>query len=348
MKRVTIQDVARACNVSPSTVSLILNNKGSNFSKQTQDKVIETARRMNYRPNLLAVSLQSGSIKTIGVLVPDLHDSYYSAYVKQIERQAFSHGYNTMVGSSDFKVANEILYINSYIQNNLNGILLIKSDISQSLSQELLLEELLESSPIPIIKIDRDAESVRGPLFAVDHEYGGYLGTKYLLDLGHRRIGFVTESKTLSSTQHKINGIMKCLREHDVTPDSKLFYEGSSSIVSGTKAYHHFTSLGITAVFAFSDTLALGYYRTARENSVLIPRECSLLGFNNSLIGQHIDIPLSTIDLPVRDVSRDAVEWLIKRKSKTAKADGNENGSYLYRPELVVRKSTAPPKSREY
>lgn len=349
MKRVTIQDVARACNVSPSTVSLILNKKGENFSKQTQDKVLETARRMNYLPNMLAVSLQAGTTKTIGVLVPDIQYSVYSAYIKQIEQHAFAHGYNTMVGSSNDRVSDEIFYINSFIQKHLNGIVLIKSGISQSASQELLLEELLDNTPIRIVKIDRDAESVKGPLLSVDYERGGYMGTKYLLDLGHRRIGFITESISTSSTQNKIKGIMKCLREHNVTPNARDFFDERSAHVSANKSYRYFENTDVTAIFALSDALALSFYHTARENKKKIPSDYSLLGFNNSIIGEYIDTPLSTIALPVGDIARDAVERIIRPSDKDGTANQKQENSYHYfRPELIIRQSTAPPNIPTY
>lgn len=337
MKRVTISDIASACNVSTSTVSLILNNKADSFSEETRKRVLETAAHLNYKTSPMR---ESEGNKRLALLLPEFQDYLNIRLLNEIEKQAFHSGYSLILGNSNLSVVNEIFYINIFSKQKVNGIFMLKSEISQSVIQERLLREAIHITDIPLIKLVRDIPSIRAPFYEFDDEFGAFIGTKYLLDLGHRKIGFLTESHSLSTTQHKITGVTNCLTQFNLPLDTTFFYEGFSSINSGKRAYDYFENRGITAIFSFTDIMALGYYKIARERNKVIPKDISLLGYGDSPCCEYLDTPLSTISLPAKAMAKDAVAEIIALKSNQIPMDFTKA---QFKPALIIRESTAPP-----
>lgn len=342
--RVTIRDIAQAVGCSTTAVSLVMNGKGKSISAQTADAIQEAAKRLNYHPNKLASHLVTKKSNIIGLIQPDNCNLFFASVLKCVEQQADQLGYRVICGNSNNSSKRDCDYINTFISYCVDGILIVKSD-SSSKEDSLRLKELIRSVPVPVVAIDRKISDVPVPTYTVDNCMGGYLATKYLLQQGHRRIGYYTYPLRVYTAAERLRGYRTALEEYGVAYDPALVLEldstdafGGGDFSSREAQVQAYLRGDITAVFAHNDTLAYELYKYAQRGGIRIPEDISITGFDNLSFSPIITPALTTVHQPFTEIVDGAIHRLIHAIEAGA-ANAEPADEICYEPWLIERDS---------
>ena len=334
--RVTIKDVAKHAGVSPATVSLALNYPDSAISKETRERIKNVVHDLGYRPNRLAASLATKKTNTIGLIVPDNSNFFIVAYSNCIEHVMREYGYTMILGNSDDSVEKTLQYLYDFSDRGVDAIILTQS-IFKDTEDTRLCMDAVNSLQVPVALVDRFPKDHISASVQVNDFLGGYLAFKHLLDLGHRRIGIVSGEMYMYCCTERLDGCKAALSEYGIPYDASLLYEGNFQIESGIKALPYLLGKSVTAIFAFNDMSAYGLYKEARNYSLKIPEDISVVGFDDLLFSDVIYPPLTTVVYPVNEVAVSVVERLVKL-IQTGSVDTSE--PIIFDPTLKVRGST--------
>ena len=201
--RVTLKDIAKATGLSVTTVSLVLNNKESRLSEETRKKVFETAQRLGYRSNQMAIDLQKGSSSTLGLIVPDISNDFYSTFSKGVEEICRKNNWTLILNNSDNLISREIEYIDFLYRKNVDGIILASAPDDAELANQSL--KSLANLKIPHVILDFTGTD-KGNVVAGDHFVGGFQATEHLIKLGHKKIACLTGPLFLEGVKSKLRG----------------------------------------------------------------------------------------------------------------------------------------------
>lgn len=338
----TIRDIARAAGVSVTTVSLVLRGKECRISEETRAKVQQTAREMHYVPNQVAVSLVTKKTNTIGLVYSDMLNPFYAEMAAGLERSAHLHDYGLLICNCDEQVERCIDNISLLESRCIDGFVLQPPEtINASPSRLHALQEKLKACTTPYVILDRAIHDVYHDYVAADHQLGGRLAAEHLVRLGHTRIGCITGSLSDYGSKRRLAGYREVLEAHGIPYDPSLVYEGLYQIESGYRGTCELLKKDITAIFAFSDLIAVGVQRAATEFGISIPHDLSLVGYDDSSIAPLCSVPLTTIRQPIELLGRQACEILLARIQNPAK----EHVDYFYPPALIQRSSCSLPRA---
>lgn len=226
-----------------------------------------------------------------------------------------------------------------FVDRRVDGIIYAKSTTLNCENDRDCIR-FIQKATTPIIAVDRVVEDSSVSSIVLDHFQGGYLAARHLLQLGHTRIGCYTGPHSLNSSQERLSGCKFAFAEHNIPFDDSLVYEGTYQIGCEQSALAYFLNKGATAIFAFNDIMAYGIYREARQANLSIPKELSVVGFDDTFFSEIIQPSLTTVRQPIRQMGECVVETLLKAIQKGA---GPEKHNYVFKPELIVRESTASP-----
>ena len=328
MKQVTIKDVARAAGVSYSTVSRSLSGSPE-ISEKTRNRVLQLCKEMNYTADAVARSMVMKSTKLLGLIVTDISNPFMSELAYHIDSQVRARGYNIVLCNSTRSLEQERALFELMISRKVDGIILFPAESESYHTLEGLLPR------IPTIFVGENLRDVPESFVTVDNYRGAYMGVEYLYSLGHRRILYLGKRK--GSTTHKLRseGYQDACRNLGLTPRYLNNTFPSTSIKHGYLLAQQLFSrpLEETAVFAATDTNALGVLQAAEEKGIRIPEDLSLLGFDNIRDSGLPRIGLTTIDQPKKLLAAMAVESLLDKIE-------NELAGYTHRvltPSLVER-----------
>lgn len=334
--RTTVKDVAKAVGLSTTTVSLVLNNKPNRIPKATREIVLKAAKDLHYRPNHIAVSMVTKKTHTIGLILPDISNLYFSELAKVIEEQFHKYGYNVLYGNTNGTLEHDFEYLNLFIDRSVDAIIMT---VSSNYSEKELksLHEIAEMNNVPIMMVDRTLDDPRFMSVLLDQKLGGYLATNYLINLGHRRIACITGPKNLRISIERLEGYKSALQDAGLPFDPALVSEGDFSVDSGVQALPYILGQNATAVFSLNDMMAIGIYRECRRYHLSIPQDLSIVGFDDIFIDEFLEPPLSTIAQPVVEIGEYAV------KKMMTVLEGEEDAScadtMIFKPALKVRGS---------
>lgn len=337
----TIRDIAQAANVSASTVSLVLRGKENRISEETKLRVRQIAEQMHYVPNQVAVSLVTKKTHTIGLIYADMLNPFYSELAVGVERNARLHDYSLLICNCDGQVQRCVNNIDLLEGKRIDGFILQPPETINAIPEQLhALQEKLNSCDTPYVILDRAIHDVYHDYIAADHQLGGSLATDYLIRLGHTRIGCITGSLTDYGSKHRLAGYKEVLSSHGIAFDPSLIYEGLYLIETGYQGAMELFKQNVTAIFAFSDQIALGVQRAASECGISIPDDLSLVGYDDSSIAHLCSVPLTTIHQPTELLGRRACELLIDRINEPKRP----HQDYRYPPTLIQRSSCTLPR----
>lgn len=339
MKRATIKDVAQAAGYSIATVSLVLNNKRARIPKTTCDSIIKAARELHYRPNQLAVSMITKQSKVLGLIIPDNSNEFFAELSKSIERAAQAAGYGLIYGNSANDSQRDLAYMKMFADRQVDGIIFAKS-AEMLYGDDQKTAAYIRDSSIPFVTVDRNIPGSGVCSVNVDHFQGGYLATRHLLGLGHRRIGAFTGPRDMASSSERLAGYRAALAEQGVPYREELVVEGNYQLGGERRALCQFLNEGASAIFSFNDLMAFGLYREIRAAHLSIPGDLSLMGFDNVSFGDLVDPPLTTISQPVAEIGTSVVGTLLELIERRVLPPEKRN--QVFEPHLVVRGSTAP------
>jgi len=326
--------------ISHTTVSLILNNKATRIPESTKELVLRTAKELNYRPNQLAISLLKKKTKTLGLLIPDINNAFFSNLAKGVENEAHKYGWTLILCNTDNHYERDLEYINLLSSKGVEGILYCMAS-DTNLKKFVNVKSLFESLNIPFVMIDRtfDISSINST--KIDHRFGGYIATEHLISLGHTKIACITGPLHLEDSNNRLLGYKDALNKHGIPFDDSLIYSGNYQMSSGMQGVQNLRNKDYTAIFAFNDLMAFGVYKMLKQLGKRIPNDISVIGYDDISFSEMLDVPLTTINQPINRAGKLAVRHLIDSiESKTTFVK-----IPVFSPKLVIRESTAPPKS---
>lgn len=329
--KVTIRDLAKAAGVSVTTVSQILNGKGQRFSQATQQRVLELRDQMNYVPDFNARNLIMRSSKTIGVLVPNIGNPFFSTFIRGVQEAARQAKFMPLIFSANHEEKLERYYLGRLIERAVDGLIIASSSITTD-----TIEQLLKPNDIPYLLFDQN-EANGGDRLLIDDYQGGYLAAEHLAGLGHQHVVSIMPENMTDNLNHRLRGLIDGLRKHhvDFNEQTDVIYgeltkHGGYSCTKGVLEEHP------TAVFAANDEMAIGLYRGLAENGVSVPDDISVVGFDDIDLAEYVTPKLTTIQQPIREIGEQATEMLFNRIKNP---DAAIQTSY-FGVKLVVRDST--------
>jgi len=335
MTATTMDDIARICGVSITTVSRALKNKGE-ISKETKERILKTAEQLNYTANIPARILAGGKGNIIGLLVADNSNPYYAKLIRGIEDTAKSHGYGVILYNTDENLELELKGHQMLIENRVDG-LLITSIIS---GHEPL--EYFSRQKIPYVLLNRYIEGFESDWVRSDNRLGAYLITSHLCDSGHRRIAHITGDESISSVQEREEGYRKALKENQIEFDPALIYRCDLKLEGGyccAKSILESRDQMPTAIFAYSDLLAVGVLKALNEKNIRVPFDLALAGYDNIEFSPFLEPPLTTVDQFAYEIGRTGTEILIEKIDVEDKDDWIVR-QQIVKPEIVIRESS--------
>ena len=321
MKNVTLKDVAKAAGVSYATVSRALSGS-SQVGSETRERVLKLCDEMGYTTNFVARSMVTKRTNLIGLVVPSVDNQFMSELAYHAEVSARAHGYNIMLCDSGPDLKQEKTVFKLLLGRQVDGILIVPQS-SRSYDN---LKSYLDQ--VPTVFLSENLRSQPQSYVAVDNSLGTYLGTRHLYELGHRDILYFGQRR---STTHQLRaeGYMKACQELNLTPRFFNSEYSRSSIQGGYELAKELfrKPLDCTAVFAATDSNALGMMTAADEMGIDIPGQLSLIGFDNISATALSRIDLTTVDQPKRDMAVQAVDML---------RDKIENGTQGYVHQILL------------
>lgn len=333
--KATLKDIAADTGFSVTTVSLVLNNKPSKIPECTKQIILEAAKRLDYRPNQLAVSLVKKRTDTLGLIVSDVSNPFFSTLAKGVEDICRENGCNMILCNTNNMHKCDLDYINMLVDKGVDGIIYGMAGDS-TLKNAIDSCKLMKEQDMSFVIIDRYFKKLHTSYIGVDHLMGGYYATKHLIEMGHKKIACITGPLHLDDVLERLKGYKKALKEAGIKYDSKLVFEGRYNMESGAAAFPWLMKTKCTAVFAFNDMTAYGLYIEAKKNGISIPKDFSVVGYDDIYFSKILEAPLTTIKQPVYEMGVKATEILIEAiKNKKMPEE-----QFVYQPELIVRSST--------
>lgn len=306
---VTIKDVARIAGVSPTTVSLVFNNRESRVSQATREKVMAVAKEMNYHPNPFAASLVTKKSHIIGV-VSNSVNIFSSQVINGIVKQARVRGYQVVQVNASQENEDDMEYLNIFLNQGIDGVIFPHSSISSLKNLESGFKTIINSG-ISTIAMDVIVNGTTSCADVCDHVYGGCLATRHLIEYGHRKIGVISGPQDYISSKSRLEGYQKALKEAGIPYDPSLVYVGNYKLESGQEGLPYLLGKGVTSIFAFNDMIALGIYKAIRSYGLSIPGDISVVGYDDIFISDVLEVPLTTVHIPIEDIGKRAAEELI-------------------------------------
>ncbi|HPK15967.1 MAG: HTH-type transcriptional regulator DegA [Firmicutes bacterium ADurb.Bin248] len=328
MKNVTIKDIAKVAGVSYATVSRALSGS-SEIGAETRERVLRICREMGYTTNYVARSMVMRRTKLIGLIVANIDNPFMSELAYHIEIRAREQGYNLMLCNSSHDLELERQVFTLLVGRQVDGIILVpaNSDSYENLKPYI--------SKVPTVFMSENLRDLPESYISVDNYRGTRMGTEYLHALGHRDILYFGRRKNSVTHQLRAEGYIDACRELNMEPGFCNSGFSFSSIQTGYQLARHLFQkpLRQSAIFAATDSLALGVMEAAEEAGIRIPEDLSLIGFDNIMYSGLPRINLTTVEQPKKTMASMAVDVLLEKI-------GDASSGYSHRilmPSLVER-----------
>lgn len=343
--QVTIKDIARELGISPSTVSRALKDH-PDISPDTKKAVNELAEKLNYQPNIVALSLRQSKTNTIGVIIPEIVHFFFSTVISGIEDVAYRAGYNVILAQSNESQTREISDIKALFNSRVDGMLM---SVSRETTNFDHIESML-SKGVPIVFFDRVYDTRQASKIIVDDFTGAKEATLHLIDQGCKRIAHIEGPPNLEISKQRLEGYKEALKEHHMSFNKELVAIcPSGTIEEGKKATEQLLSLKNPpdAIFATNDPAAMGAMQAIKAKGLKMPDDVALVGFSNWFFSSLMDPPLSSVDQPGFEMGQEAAKLLIRQIEKQEKDDEDITPeTKILKTRLIIRESSLKNKGR--
>lgn len=330
----SIKDIAKQLGIAASTVSRAMNNH-PDVSAATKKLVMETARELNYRPNAIAKGLISKKTYTIGLMIPEIADPFFSSLANAIEDMLSEYGYQVVYGNTNRKPSKEKLFITNAISRQFDGLILTPDH----LDEELI--DILNSVEMPVVFLRRRTPAqLNIPFVDVDHYEAACNAINYLLELGHSKIGMITMPKSSFSGSERLRGYEDTMKQHGLSFE-RYIVQGGRSIEHGRKAMEglYANNPELTAIFAANDLLGIGALEWIARREEGLLSHLSVIGFDNLEYTDLHWIQLTTMEQPREEMGRKAASLLLEMINNKQNDHAVNPSSLLIEARLIVRKS---------
>lgn len=305
MSNVTLKDIAKLANISPAAVSIILNDKPSRISETKKQEVKKIAKELNYRPNKIARSLLGTPTKTIGVLIPDIENPFFSRLVRIIEREMSIKGYSILIANSNDIFKNDINHINEFLERQVDGIIICVANETYLHLQEF--RDFIMKIDSSIVFVDRFVTGVSKGQVVSDNRLGGFLATSLLLKKGIKEISIVTGKKTSFISNERLKGVKDAL-EHSNKEIKVNYYEGDFHYESGMQIGMETDILKeSTGIFCFNDLMAYGILSANKIKKI---SNLQIIGYDNLRYAEMFGVQLLSVNQNINQLAEEAVKML--------------------------------------
>lgn len=330
-----MRDVAERAQVSVSTVSHVLNGTRV-VSETTQERVLSAIEELGYRENLLAKGLKTRRTFTIGLLISDIQNPFFTSVVRGVEDVALSRGYHLFLCNTDEDPGREEEYITELAKKRVDGLIVAPAALRQNNAR------LLQTLSIPFVFMDREVEGVEADAIRVDNLLGMRMAVEHLANLGHERISMISGPLEKASGYERYRGYEAALTKLELKLEAPLVRFGDFKTSSGHRGATELLQLPVppTALIVANNQMTLGALLAIRELPLSIPSDVSIIGFDDMEWAPLVNPPLTTIAQPAYEMGVKAAQMLLDKIGGTS--DGAPT-RVLLEPSLVVRESTAPP-----
>jgi LacI family transcriptional regulator len=324
------RQVAKAAKVSVGTVSNVL-NRPDVVAPETLARVQATIKELGFVPNGFARHLRSGQSRTLGLIVPDVANPFFTEVARGVEDAASKRDYAVFLCNSDESASKEDRYINVLIQQQVRGVLITPADMK---SDRL---EVMRERGIAVTLLDREIKGRKQCSVSVDDVHGGQIAIEYLAGLGHKNIAWVCGPESIPQVADRGAGVTKAAKVAGAKIETVRV--PLMNAAKGEEAAKKILELDVmpTAIFCANDLLALGVMRALLANKVRIPEQVSVLGYDNIEFAPSAAVPLSSIAQPSYQMGVTAADLLL---NECEDGENHEHQQIRFQPQLVERAST--------
>jgi DNA-binding LacI/PurR family transcriptional regulator len=330
---VSIKDIAKAAGVSHSTVSRALSDS-SLVNAETKSLIQQLADEMGYSPDAQARSLVMGRTHTVGVVVTAITDPFIAEIVQAIERFALDHGYSVILASSNAEPEREIAAVEMLHSKRVDGLVVTSSRVG------VLYQDHLARLGVPVVLVNSHSQQRGRYTFSVsvDNYHGAFMATNHLLELGHRRIAYVTGPADHSDDLDRFAGYREALGQAGIALDQSLVVPGTGRLDGGERAWPVLMGLDDppSAVVCYNDMTAIGLLLVARQGGVSIPGDLAVIGFDDVPFASYVQPQLTTIAQPTALIGQRAMEMVLDLMADR----GGGASNVVVQGKLIVRESS--------
>jgi len=327
----TMKEIAKMAGVSQSTVSRVINNN-PNVNPEIKRKVLEYIRKYNYQPNRTAMSLVKNKSFLIGVVLPELTNPYFPQILESLEEETNYHNYNIVLSITYGSLQREKEQLEMLLSRRVDGLIINPTDLSH-------VDHIKKiKSTIPTVICAQDLDGF--DYVTVDHYLAGKIVAKYLINKGHINIGYIgyLKDKKLKGFYEEIIANNLSFNEDNCLITPEEIYDFKK--ISEKKLLTKIKDKNITAIYTINDIIATKVINAFIKNKIKVPEDIAVIGFDNTIICNLTNPPLTSIAQPTREIGRRSVDILVKKIEKTNSHDEHNLEQIFLPPRLVIRKSS--------
>lgn len=330
----TIYEVSQAAGVSLATVSRVMNNSPK-VSEKTKNKVLAAMAELGYQPNAIAQSLASNRTNSVGLLVSELHGSFFGDMMSTVESVLKNAGKHVIITAGHSDETAEQAAIDFLLSRKCDALILHAESVSPS-----YLKTLLDRG-IELLLINRFVPEIKERCFTLNNELGGYLATKAAIDEGHTEIAYISGPSSKQDASERLAGHKRALAEAQLPFSNSDVFEGQYHEEDGIKGVHNLFDTGkrYSAIVCANDEMASGAMTAARELGLKVPEQLSVVGFDDVIFARYLYPKLTTIYNPIKEIGEMAAHWVLQN---VYGAKATKKLQYEFQPHLVSRDSLRP------
>jgi LacI family transcriptional regulator len=327
-----VKQIAKKCGVSVATISRVINHPES-VLPETRERIIAIMNELNYVPNEQARSLTLNRTNTIALLIPNILNPLYPQIAKGVEDISHQKGYNLLLCNTEQNVLKEQNYIDMLIKRKVDGLILTSSLLNKEYIEKIRLHK------IPLVFIGQNIDNVSANMVFTDYELGAYQAITHFLEIGYKRIAFITAPINQLESIEKQKGYEKALKEYSIPIDNRYIIEGDNEVEGGYFAAKKLLLLNPVpeAIFACNDLMAIGAIDAIKNEGMKIPQDIAIIGFDDIKMASLVEPKLTTVSQPVYKMGLISARLLFD-SIENKEEEGYYQKIYL-EPKLKIRKS---------
>lgn len=331
----TIIDIAKALNISKSTVSRALTGH-PNVNPVTKEKILNLAEDLDYQRNMFSISLITCKSNTLGIIVPEFLSSYFPQVIVGAQEAALKAGYNLIISQSNECYETEVANAQVMLANQVDGLMISITKETKNFDHL----KKFERKGVPIVFFNRVCDEMKVPKVIVDDYEGAYKAVEHLIQTGKKRIAHLAGPNNLSISKRRMNGYLDALRKHNIPIVDELIIPYDLTIEKVKIYVNHLINLKERpdAIFAINDPTAIEVIQIIKANHIKIPDEIAVVGFSDDYASSLIEPSLTTLSQPVKEIGSVSVELLLDQIKRDV-ADWKAPTKVL-KTELLIRDSS--------
>lgn len=310
MSTPTIKDIAKYVGVAHSTVSRALNGD-PRITAATREKVLAAAKRLGYRPNLSARALVKRRVLSIGLMIPEVTEPFYGRIVEGADQVTYTEGFNLILYLTHADPHREMAAFDQIKKGRVDGVILMIRQAKASAAFDIL------RAGVPVVLLLQQIPDAPIDHVRIDNILGARKAVEHLLNLGHKRIGFITGPQDALDAEERLIGYRQALEQTQLPFESALVFSGDFTPSSGERAVEQIMqfepAMRPTAIFAANDQMAMGAIKALGERGIRIPQDMAVIGFDDIEPASYFRPALTTVRQPIEEAARTAASMLVER-----------------------------------